>query len=370
MSRKTIEITTLHGYTVKELLNMKDNHDSSYARNILSAVIMKHQGFKSTEIVKVLGKSHVTIIKYIKSWNKSGIECLKDNRGGSEGNFTAEMVDDLLTTVRFRNPIDYGFMSSTWTTKTLSDYIYNNYGLKYSCERIRVILKENNFSFKRGQYNPTHGSKNEQLAFKKKLQNLVHTVENSSKSVIYALDETNIRVESNNYMSWSPIGESPNIERNGSRKGLNIIGATEITKNFDTHADIYSNNHSITALEVEHFIEHLLQMNDDKKVYIILDNARIHTAFSIKQLEELHKNRLILIYLPPYSPELNPQENIWNILKQCIYRSSSRASIDELFYDVCYVYNQFNSSSFNMKSLVYAINYYKCNSNHDLQCIA
>lgn len=370
MPKKSIDVTTLHGYTIEELLIMKDSHDSSYARNILLAVIMRYQNFKSTEIVKVLGKSYTTVLKYIKLWNKLGTKCLQDNRGGSEGSFTAEMVDDLLTTVRFRNPINHGFMSSTWTTKTLSEYIYNNYGLKYSSEWIRIILKENNFSFKRGQYNPTHANKNEQLAFKKKLQNLVHTVENSSKSVIYALDETNIRVESNNYMSWSPIGESPNIERNGSRKGINIIGATEITKNFDTHADIYSNNHSITALEVEHFIEYLLQVNNNKKVYIILDNARPHTAFSIKQLEELHKNKLRLIYLPTYSPELNPQENIWNILKKCIYKPSSRSSIDELFDDVCYVYNQFNSSNFSMKSLVYARNYYKCNHNHDLQGIA
>lgn len=205
-------------------------------------------------------------------------------------------------------------MSSTWTTKTLSEYIYNIYGIKYSHEWIRVILKENNFSFKKGQYKPTHGDENKKLALKKKLQNLVSTVEISSKSVIYALDETSIKVESNNYMSWTPIGKPPFIDRNGSRKGLNIIGATEITKNFDSHAYVYPNNHSITALEVEHFIEYLLQLNHDKKVYLILDNAKPHTAFSIKRLEEVHKNKLKLIYLPPYSPELNPQENVWNIL--------------------------------------------------------
>lgn len=370
MPRQTIEVTTLHGYTIEELINMKDKHTSSYARNILLTVIMKYQGFKSSEIIKTVGKSHVTVLKYIKSWNKLGVECLKDNRGGSEGNFTSEMVDDLLTTVMFRNPIDYGFMSSTWTTKTLSEYIYTKYGLKYSAEWIRIILKENNFSFKRGQYNPTYGDKVKKLAFKKKLQNLVTTVENSSKSVVYALDETSIRIESNNHMSWSLVGKPPIVEKNGSRKGINIIGATEITKNFDSHADIYSHNQSITALEVEHFIERLLEINNDKKVYIILDNAKPHTASSIKQLEQIHENKLKLLYLPPYSPELNPQENVWNILKKYIYRPSSRVSIDDLFYDVCYVYDQFNDPNFSMKSLVYAMNYYKCNNNQKLQCIA
>lgn len=166
------------------------------------------------------------------------------------------------------------------------------------------------------------------------------------------------------------VGKPPTIERNGSRKGLNIIGATEITKNFDSHVDIYSNKQSITSLEVEHFIEYLLEINSDKKVYIILDNARPHTANSIKQLEELHKNKLKLVYLPPYSPELNPQENVWKILKQSIYRPSSRCNIDELFYNVRCVYEHFNSLDFNMKSLVYARNYYKCNDCHDFQCIA
>jgi len=54
------------------------------------------------------------------------------------------------------------------------------------------------------------------------------------------MDETGLRTESENRRSWSPIGLSPILESNGSHAGLNIIGATEITKNFDTVSDIYS----------------------------------------------------------------------------------------------------------------------------------
>lgn len=167
MSFKTVEVTTLHGYSIEDLIKLKDRLDDSYGINILFSVIMKIKGFKTTEITEIVGKSRPTVVKYIKAWNKLGTKALKDNRGGSETTFTPEMVDDLLTTARFRNPTDYGFISSTWTTNTLSEYIYQKYGLKYSDEWIRVILQKNNFSYKRGQYKPTHGDELKKLAFKK-----------------------------------------------------------------------------------------------------------------------------------------------------------------------------------------------------------
>lgn len=51
------------------------------------------------------------------------------------------------------------------------------------------------------------------------------------------MDETALQTESDNRRSWSPIGVSPILESNGSHKGLNLIRATELTKNFDTIID-------------------------------------------------------------------------------------------------------------------------------------
>ncbi|WP_083381782.1 transposase [Sporanaerobacter sp. PP17-6a] len=78
-----------------------------------------------------------------------------------------------------------------------------------------------------------------------------------------------MRIESNNYRSWSPIGKLPVIERNGSRKGVNIIGATEISKKFDSIVNVYSSDKKITSAEIIKFLEEVLKHNKNKRVFII-----------------------------------------------------------------------------------------------------
>ncbi|KAG1203139.1 hypothetical protein G6F70_001627 [Rhizopus microsporus] len=63
-----------------------------------------------------------------------------------------------------------------------------------------------------------------------------------------------------------------------------------------------------------------------KNFYIVMDNAPIHTSDSIKNLIEARGYRAI--YLPPYSPELNPIENFWSIVKNSVKRSAFKETED------------------------------------------
>src|SRR5471030_1857691 len=99
---------------------------------------------------------------------------------------------------------------------------------------------------------------------------LLDTVEDASDVVIYAMDETYVRLESQNRRSWSIKDISPILERNNPHIGANIVGASQIHGSFETFADIYSSSHSITNKEVCNFFDYLLEINQDKKVYIIL----------------------------------------------------------------------------------------------------
>lgn len=190
------------------------------------------------------------------------------------------------------------------------------------------------------------------------MQEVLSTVENSTDLVLYALDETYIRNESNNRMSWSPIGQAPIIERNGSHKGLNIVGATEIVKQFDSIVDCYSYDVSIRSSKIVTFLENLISKNKGKKVLVILDNAKNHKSKTIKKFSDEHTNDLELIYLPPYSPELNPQENVWNKIKNCLFRLRARVCVDELFCNLSSFIDKFNSNSEQVKSIVHGRSYY------------
>lgn len=186
------------------------------------------------------------------------------------------------------------------------------------------------------------------------MSEIIDTIESSSSCVLYAQDETYIRTESTNRRIWSPVGVSPILEQNASHKGVNAVGATEILKNFDTIIDIYPSQKSITSVEIKAFLERLLEINPGKKVYIVWDNARIHTSKMIQEYIELNEKRLIAINLPKYSPDMNPQENLWNRLKAILFRPSARCCIEELMTDIFDIYTEFNSNINEIRSLTFA----------------
>ncbi|MDU5082981.1 transposase [uncultured Tissierella sp.] len=92
--------------------------------------------------------------------------------------------------------------------------------------------------------------------------------------------------------------------------------------------------------EIIKFLKDLLDINRYKRVFMIWDNARIHTSKAVEEFINQHEDALFILNLPPYSPMLNPQENIW------------KKFISDYF-------NHANSNKTETKSLVNARSYYK-----------
>lgn len=166
VGRRAFEIIK-HGYTIEQLKTMRNTINDNYSRGILTAVLLRIQGFSNKYIASDIQKSLQTVITYLKKWNKLGLKALTDNRGGSESSFTAEMKQDLIRTLNTSKPNEYDLIGSNWTTPLLAQYIYQEYGVLYSDETIRRILKNENYTFKRAQPRPTKANDLEKEAFKK-----------------------------------------------------------------------------------------------------------------------------------------------------------------------------------------------------------
>ncbi|GMB10137.1 IS630 family transposase [Thermolongibacillus altinsuensis] len=73
-----------------------------------------------------------------------------------------------------------------------------------------------------------------------------------------------------------------------------------------------------TAQAFLFFLIHLLQEYPNQHIVVILDNAKIHHAKMLRPFLQKHQERLTLIFLPPYSPNLNLAERIWGWLKESV----------------------------------------------------
>lgn len=122
---------------------------------------------------------------------------------------------------------------------------------------------------------------------------------------------------------------------------------------------MYSSDERITSNEIIKFLKELLDINKNKRVFMIWDNARIHTSKAVEEFISQHDEELFILYLPPYSPMLNPQENVWNKLKSYFYEYKARSTIDEIKNFISDYFNHANSNKAKTKSLVNVRSYYK-----------
>lgn len=124
----------------------------------------------------------------------------------------------------------------------------------------------------------------------------------------------------------SPRGQTPVVRATGKVFGCNIVSA--ITNQGHLAFMVYES--SFNAATFHEFLTRLLLESPDQKVFLILDNLRVHRAKVLQPWLAQNKDRIELFFLPPYSPDLNPDELLNHDLKaNAVGRKRARTK-DEL----------------------------------------
>ncbi len=142
---------------------------------------------------------------------------------------------------------------------------------------------------------------------------------------LWAEDEVHFQRHSTITRMWSLQGKQPRVISASTRQKVGFLGAINLktgqllTKkapifNSDTFGD---------------FLYYLLQ-HTKGKLFLILDNASWHRAQDLKKFFFENRHRLVRIFLPPYSPELNPIERVWRITRRRITHNRYFESIEDL----------------------------------------
>lgn len=223
----------------------------------------------------------------------------------------------------FTNPIiDFINCKNISSLKEVEIFINEKFNFKVSISTIHRFLVFNNFTYKKGTRYYTEADTVLQEKFKKEIK----TFEN-----LFAIDESSFHLNENRRYGRSLKGTKAIIKCNGNR-GLTFSLLLSISTN---KIDYQLTKGSFNAKMFRSFLE----CNISNNVNLILDNARIHHASAVltqnnlKTIKETAKSKNInLMYLPPYSPYMNPVEYCFNIIKSYV-RSKSPKTITTL--EIC-----------------------------------
>ena len=123
-------------------------------------------------------------------------------------------------------------------------------------------------------------------------------------------DEAGVRSDAHAGTTWAPKGQTPVVRTTGGRFGLNMISA--VSGRGQLRFMVVHGR--IGAAEFGEFLKRLMQ-GAKRPIFLVVDCYSIHRSQQVRHLLQRLKGRLRLFYLPPYSPELNPDELVWNDLK-------------------------------------------------------
>jgi len=118
------------------------------------------------------------------------------------------------------------------------------------------------------------------------------------------------------------------MEHTAKRFKINMISS--ITNRGKLRFVVYEQN--MDADLFVSFLERLIE-SSDKKIFLILDNLRVHHANIVKDWVENHEKHIALFYLPAYSPDLNPDEYLNNDFKRNVNKEKIPKNKKELAHN-------------------------------------
>jgi transposase len=277
------------------------------------AVVSVQDGQSPETIARALGIDRRTIYGWLSRYRNGGWDALDaKKRGGRPPKLDGKAMRWVYQTVTMKNPLQLQFTFALWTAKMIGEVIHQRFGIKLSKASVCRLLTQLGLTpqkpiWRAYQQKPEIVQKWLQEEYPR-----IKSMARRLKAQIYFGDEAGVRSDHHAGTTWAVKGKTPVVSTTGARFSLNIISAVNAQGEFR----FMTVKGRVGASKFIEFIKRLLH-GSEGMIFLIVDGYPAHKAKSVMKFIESDaiKKRFRLFFLPPYSPELNPDERVWNDLK-------------------------------------------------------
>ena len=264
------------------------------------------------EISRILGVHPTTIARWLhpsKGTHKKAYKT-RGRRTGQLRTLTPQQEKEIRELIRDKAPEQLKLPFALWTRKSVRDLICRRTGIKIPIRTIGEYLKRWGYTPQR----PLKKAYEQRPAEVKKWLDQTYPQilarSKQEKAEIHWGDETGVTNELHYGRSYSPVGVTPVTNVQAKRLSTSMISS--ITNQGKVRFMIYKG--AMNADTFKRFLERLIK-DAKKKVFLVVDNLRVHHAKALKEWLEKNTEHIELVFLPSYSPERNPDEYLNNDLK-------------------------------------------------------
>nr|WP_221284543.1 IS630 family transposase [Deinococcus humi] len=274
----------------------------------MAAISWIQQGAQSQqEIAQHFGVSVHTVGNWKKQLKRTG-SLQATVTTGRPSRLTASQLDQVRTLLR-EGALQHGFPDETWTTRRVTDLIGRKFDVWYHHDHVRRILRQLGFTPQMPDGRAAERNELRIASWKEQVAPELEKKVAQGATIVY-LDEVGFSLKGVRRRTWSTRGVTPLVTLPANWEKLSTIGAITSDGRFFQH----TKSGAIRSADVIQFLRHLLR-HIQGEIVVVLDNAGIHRAKATQAFVQLHE-RLSLVFLPPYAPELNPIERVWAYVKR------------------------------------------------------
>jgi transposase len=163
------------------------------------------------------------------------------------------------------------------------------------------------------------------------------------------MDEVSFKQAGSIFRHWALKGIGSVVKTPPTRKSLKVIGAVRVGDDPKFHFRFVNRFNTKSFLT---FLKQLISRYKDKKIHLILDNARYHKGSEVWKWLKGEQDRIKLHYLPPYSPKLNAAEYVWKETRRKTTHNRFFETLNELKQRLFRRFNRFQGNPASLRTVL------------------
>lgn len=299
------------------LLRWKKRNDTLVlVRLKAEAVLYASRGVDLDVIAEMVGRTKKTVQGWLSEWRVWRLGSVVTGHQGNENAAKLTRVQkEKLAGVLKEPPSAAGVPADFWDVPALADVVASWFDVEYESDSsYQLLMKFAGMSFKLAD---PFDKRRDEEAIKVRMgeikQQVAELVEAGHE--VYTVDEVRVEHEAEIRRMWLPRGQRTKLHVDRNKAAMSFFGALSLTTK---KAKIYPIEGNQNAEQTTFMLARLQRETPQKKIAVVLDNARFHHAKDLVKLFAPGQalDRITPIYLPPYAPDHNPTEHIWNSAKR------------------------------------------------------
>ena len=281
--------------------------DSQETKRLLVVDYLKKKKGTHRQAGETFHLSKSAVDKIWTRYKTKGSRDLQSKKRGVQGGkkINGKQSAEVRQLIKDKLPDQLKLPFGLWTREAVKQLIADRYGIKLSRWQVGRYLKSWGYTPQK-PISKAFEQKPEKV--KKWLEEQYPAIKEKAKkakAVIYFGDETGMRSDHQAGRSYAPAGKTPVIKKTGQRFSLNMISAISNRG----HLQFMIIDGRFNGEVFETFLSQMIKYSREK-IYFITDGHPAHKTKKLNEWLEKNKKKIEVFFLPPYSPELNPQEYV------------------------------------------------------------